>query len=741
MGWYIRRQLAFTAGFRRRPNMFFSKGSAPFFFFVFGVAVMDSDAWDLNPVVRVFKNCWIEIAVLQESTCHVVPEMKNFETPLLLTSTGRDIFPLPSTAGGNQMLMVKTKCFFMLLLDPCDKWNRTTMELAWQVLLRYGHPNQVYAMENNFVAGIINGRASFLLFIKNELSWLLYNYVIIHLTQRTGTWKTEFGIFERMLTFSSTLTESTTVVEIHSALVSLVKGRHQNGTKLWNVMVRQYLIGYTPCVKQTVNPYILLTPSKDERHFIFLVINFLSHGIYKDSFIWNLVPNGRRLANEWLEKIYDECNSNWYSKISDETAVNQIFLPSYAKDTETTLLGRNILLSSFGDEYNFVTCGGRELQSSSFTIYVKSFKTETWIGFILTFSLVISVGIWFVRKHKFKDSPFFTIYAILLEVSTNATDEFKKKLQYSLVVVPILFMGIVLTNGYRGVITTELTAPLSWKGLATFIDVINSNFSIVSELDMNGHDAIILLCPEFNGLPFQISNLNVHTRLIQKLRAPENQTAARKSLVEKLTEHIKVLAYEGFCTNDHYKHMYSTRQSKDVFEILRKCDRSVMAIQTADVYPVLARENLKLREGGTSSQFYHGRPDTRFNFGFRYMSLHFSGMDHMRIRRNVVALSSGGFFLYWEGLSRWSDTRKYDSGEAKFNYQTALPFPLTLGGKCSTIFILYGIGVIGCNLILSAEAIRNGNILVLIGIIRQPFIVIRKKISYRALAHRISQLN
>jgi len=63
-----------------------------------------------------------------------------------------------------------------------------------------------------------------------------------------------------------------------------------------------------------------------------------------------------------------------------------------------------------------------------------------------------------------------------------------------MMLLPILFTGIILSNGYKGIITTDMTAPLLSKGLETFEDAITTSFSILVETSLPAHDIFVTYC-------------------------------------------------------------------------------------------------------------------------------------------------------------------------------------------------------------------------------------------------------
>jgi len=96
---------------------------------------------------------------------------------------------------------------------------------------------------------------------------------------------------------------------------------------------------------------------------------------------------------------------------------------------------------------------------------------EVWICLLFAFSIVAVLGSWFVRAWNLGKSPWLSVFTILLEVSPSVNTALESRLQYSLVLGPILFTAIIIANGYKGILTADLTAAPPWKGLETFDDV------------------------------------------------------------------------------------------------------------------------------------------------------------------------------------------------------------------------------------------------------------------------------
>jgi hypothetical protein len=98
-----------------------------------------------------------------------------------------------------------------------------------------------------------------------------------------------------------------------------------------------------------------------------------------------------------------------------------------------------------------------------------------------------------------------------------------------------------------------------------------------------------------------------------------------------------------------------------------------------------------------------------FKFGNHYYELLLKEreLDNIYIQRNVEALTTGGFLLYWEALKEWPTKRIYDKGEALFQIKLAEPTPLSATSKVATIFCLLLAGIFVSMIILGVEYTRE----------------------------------
>ena len=130
--------------------------------------------------------------------------------------------------------------------------------------------------------------------------------------------------------------------------------------------------------------------------------------------------------------------------------------------------------------YNFITCDGLENQLLSFKAYVSPFQSMVWICIIVIF---VCVSIFLSGLFKWiylQDNPPFTLLSILLEqpVSTAVSRGAGMKI----LLASVYMTSVVLTNSYRGIVTTSLTFPVTPKSLETFDEALVQGYNFLQVL-------------------------------------------------------------------------------------------------------------------------------------------------------------------------------------------------------------------------------------------------------------------
>jgi hypothetical protein len=154
-------------------------------------------------------------------------------------------------------------------------------------------------------------------------------------------------------------------------------------------------------------------------------------------------------------------------------------LQSSNYDAERYAAERNAAIIMRGKSHlNFITCAGSS-EYVSFTTFAQPFTAAFWEVALPSF-VATSVFIFFVFKYfKLKDStPFFVIKVLLLQ-RLGISPKLGKLYGFKLFLGPFLLIIAILTNLYRGELTSDMTEPLPRVQLQTVQEAINSGFKIL----------------------------------------------------------------------------------------------------------------------------------------------------------------------------------------------------------------------------------------------------------------------
>ena len=131
--------------------------------------------------------------------------------------------------------------------------------------------------------------------------------------------------------------------------------------------------------------------------------------------------------------------------------------------------------------FRFLNCQLKE-KSLSFRAYLMPYQSEAWIT--ITVSIWLST-VFLTILFRFKNIPengFLLIYSFLLEHGYHLSRRLTQMQAFNMFLTTFLLMGIVITNGYKGIVITDLTAPIQESRLRTFKEAVEQNFSVLGSI-------------------------------------------------------------------------------------------------------------------------------------------------------------------------------------------------------------------------------------------------------------------
>ena len=131
--------------------------------------------------------------------------------------------------------------------------------------------------------------------------------------------------------------------------------------------------------------------------------------------------------------------------------------------------------------FSFLSCTER-LSYISYSVYASPFDMYNWI----CIGASVCVGSSFLTLMFFlkgiDENGILLLYSFLLEHGYHLGRRLQQTRAFNIFISIFLLMAIVLTNGYKGVVITDLTAPASEFRITTFKEAMEQNYTILSEV-------------------------------------------------------------------------------------------------------------------------------------------------------------------------------------------------------------------------------------------------------------------
>jgi len=123
------------------------------------------------------------------------------------------------------------------------------------------------------------------------------------------------------------------------------------------------------------------------------------------------------------------------------------------------------------------TCSGLTSHFSAHD-YVAPFQSSLWLTTFIFFGIFGTALWWAFRTWKVADSPWVLIISFLLEHSLSVSTKLELNPHFRYIFGSFLLMGVVITNGYKGVVTTSLIKPFALYGLDSIDVAINARYEM-----------------------------------------------------------------------------------------------------------------------------------------------------------------------------------------------------------------------------------------------------------------------
>jgi len=364
------------------------------------------------------------------------------------------------------------------------------------------------------------------------------------------------------------------------------------------------------------------------------------------------------------------------------------------------------LLGSAG--LNFLTCDGVERHEFKFSSFTKPYDSAAW-GLIFI-SGCASILFLTCLRGKSYDVTLFQLgmlyFGILLEQSPFLSNLIEKSTAlmrfWKLVFGMWLIFTIVLTNAYKGVVTTDLLAPPEWKPNWTSIFDMPATITIYSPIYYKKFSNVAALIKYYQEYWWFDKILPV-TFLLHRNKNFETYTNLY---------HYCILHYDSCVTHQFHSNLINTftqfEARPDLFySALLSCENKVFVTEDLGNSITLYENYFNAMSG--KRLFFRGKEtfwDRKYHMQMPSHRRPYLNLAHLRMEG---LMSSGiyNLFLRWTALFRLMNATRITDIQSAAEAECISPCKIGLGPQILYTFLMYSTGLIVSSLIFGVEFIRR----------------------------------
>jgi len=347
-------------------------------------------------------------------------------------------------------------------------------------------------------------------------------------------------------------------------------------------------------------------------------------------------------------------------------------------------------------------------------VYLKPFGYLVWLFLLVILALCAIFLVYILNYIGFTGSGLILLFSILLEHACHIRKELLQVRTFNIFLTVFAFMGIVLTNGYKGIVITDITARLKVNPISNFQDASAANYTIVTpnprrrnwmliafryndtkginkEEDTFARDSLYFECVHEFGPKLFLDKSNFDNILSGTLEFQNDSMSTERLQLYKSIQEMMVTWAEQF---------WSILINGTDYEFL-KCNKTIL-VDTAEV---LEKKFIEMNELINSAQYsrnmtLHLANDNQFKeeWGLQ-MYPHQRFIMKLLLRKTSSFLSSG---IYNQFAEMKKVSVKRFQGQTKERLANPDPSPLNLNTNILTVFAIYfaciGIPVVCINI-------------------------------------------
>jgi len=339
----------------------------------------------------------------------------------------------------------------------------------------------------------------------------------------------------------------------------------------------------------------------------------------------------------------------------------------------------------------FMNCKIHEI-SLDFQAYLKPFQNTVWLFLITILGVCTGFIFLLLRKSDIIENGFLLLYSFLLEHAYHMQKQLLELKAFKIFLAVFLLMGIVLTTGFKGVVVTDITAPLKEHQIATFQEASEKQYSIITS--ENYADSPVPL-KEWHFYKIQ-ENPQISLYDFTLLKYPRfhlSNTFLDKSVAKTLQNQTGRLSRaQGELYNSISRMMVTWwERGKSILEHgieyeFLKCNKTIWVDSSDELRGIYFRLSGQVQSNITVSLT---RPKDGILSQPWFIENPGQLWDNGLLVRRLKALSSSGILNKMKEMELWNMLSYHVSRNAR----SKQPRPMNMDSNILTLFVIYLIGI------------------------------------------------
>ncbi len=340
----------------------------------------------------------------------------------------------------------------------------------------------------------------------------------------------------------------------------------------------------------------------------------------------------------------------------------------------------------YQESYNFLTCDGA-VEYLSFKAYGSPFQLSTWIGILITVLLLSFILQGFARFERIKEIQLLLVPSVLLEHPPAFSSQLLNLISFKCLLISLLFSGIVITNSYKSIVTTDLTRPFTSRRVESLNEAVMLGYKILPPVNvyMRSHEPNWPGTAYYLTLSFLTNSLMRQIKLINTL----GNSSGNQNRREKLERILNLIGVPDDFPN-------STFQME-----IAKCNKT---IYVDNAYPLDAFRVDLIAARTPASKLYKGKSSFMEElYTWSITSMEWDRSEMISLRFN--ALSQSGIMSHLDYVFRIGEMKsRVKRAEREFEIgESDVGKPLTLDSNLLSIFVVYVVLLAFCIFIFALE--------------------------------------